>query len=91
MRLCNVCNHVPDYVLENLVELLSWIVYIYPRGAKPREQRRGMEYRVWRCHSGCPRLGHCFETHIPERRAPLATILIVGYFFLLSWRQARRV
>jgi uncharacterized protein len=36
-------------------------------------------------------LGHGFEIHIPEWLAPLATILIVGYFFLLSWRQARRV
>ena len=35
-------------------------------------------------------LGHGFGIHIPEWVAPLATTHIVGYFFLLSWRQARR-
>lgn len=35
-------------------------------------------------------LGHGFGIHIPEWLAPLATTHIVGYFFFLSWRQARR-
>jgi hypothetical protein len=34
-------------------------------------------------------LAHGYGMHIPEWLAPLATIVIVGYFFWKSWRHAR--
>jgi len=35
-------------------------------------------------------LGHGYGAHIPDWPAPLATIIIVGYFFWKSWRHARQ-
>ncbi|MBI5439721.1 MAG: DUF475 domain-containing protein [Deltaproteobacteria bacterium] len=34
-------------------------------------------------------LAHGFGVHVPEWLAPLATLLIVGFFFLKSWRHAQ--
>jgi hypothetical protein len=35
-------------------------------------------------------LAHGAGIHVPEWISPVATFVIVGYFFLLSWRQIRR-
>jgi hypothetical protein len=39
---------------------------------------------------GCVMLAHGAGIHVPEWISPVVTFVIVGYFFLLSWRQIRR-
>jgi hypothetical protein len=39
---------------------------------------------------GCVMLAHGYGVHVPEWVSPLATFVIVGYFFLKSWKHLAR-
>jgi hypothetical protein len=40
---------------------------------------------------GCAMIAHGFGIHVPEWFSPLATIAIVAYFILISWRHAGKI